>query len=69
MKGFSGRIFKKLIRVIGIHKEGSEEKEENYGNFIYPLENIINVKIIYLLGKFGFNGKYIVDRKRKKWRE
>jgi V8-like Glu-specific endopeptidase len=42
-KGSSGSpvFLKDSIKVIGIHKTGSKEVKENYGNFIYPVINKI----------------------------
>ena len=56
------------IDVIGIHKEGNKNKTENYGDFIYPIFNIIkndlNIKSNngkYSNGKFIWNdGKYYI---------
>ena len=42
------------IEVIGIHKEGSKTKSENYGDFIYPIFDIIKKEI----NKKRYNGKY-----------
>ena len=64
LEGSSGSpiFLKNTTRVIGIHKEGNKTKEENYGNFIYHLENILNEKIIYLIDGLNFKGKYIVEK-------
>ena len=59
------------IKVIGIHKQGSLNKEENYGNFIYPIikelqKNIINNNINNNIkkeeySKYNYNdGKYYI---------
>ena len=46
--------------VIGIHKEGSNIKLENYGDFIYPAINIIKEDIIKKRNKGKYmDGKYI----------
>ena len=46
--------------VIGIHKEGNKDETENYGDFIYPVINIIkeDIKKRRNNGKY-INGKYI----------
>ena len=48
------------INVIGIHKQGNKNKTENYGEFIYPVINIIkeDIKKKRDKGKY-INGKYI----------
>ena len=48
--------------VIGIHKQGNIKKTENYGDFIYPVINIIKEDIQKKRnnGKY-INGKYIWD--------
>ena len=50
------------IYVIGIHKEGSKNKSENYGDFIYSAINIIkdDIRIKRNTGKY-INRKYIWD--------
>ena len=56
------------IDVIGIHKEGKRDGTENYGDFIYPIFNIIKKDINqkrnngrYLNGKYIWNdGKYYI---------
>ena len=50
------------IDVIGIHKEGNTKKTENYGDFIYPIFNIIKKEMNKKRnnGKYS-NGKYIWD--------
>ena len=58
-KGSSGSpiFLKNSDRVIGIHKESAPIIKENYGDFIYPVINMINKDII----KRSNNGKYIYD--------
>ena len=59
-------FLKDSINVIGIHKEGNNDKSENYGDFIYPIINIIKNDIsrkrnkgIYIDGKYIYaDGKY-----------
>ena len=57
IKGSSGSpiFLKNSNKVIGIHKEGAPFKNENYGDFIYPVINIIKEDI----QKKRNNGKYI----------
>ena len=61
-KGSSGRpiFLENCINIIGIHKEGNKDKTENYGDFIYPVINIIenDIKKKRNSGKY-INGKYI----------
>ena len=61
-QGSSGSpiILKDTIKVIGIHKQGSKNKNENYGNFIYPIMNIIKDDIIYK--KEQYEGEYVNDK-------
>ena len=42
--GSSGNpiFLKDTLKVIGMHKAGSNEKEENYGGFIFPIFKILN---------------------------
>ena len=42
--GSSGNpiFLKDTLKVIGMHKAGSDEKEENYGGFIFPIFKILN---------------------------
>ena len=49
--GLSGSpiFLKNTTEVIGIHKQGSTSKNENYGSFIYPIINRYNNAIIYIL--------------------
>ena len=56
--------------VVGIHKGGSEEKKENYGDFIWPIicyfnyfqENILNAqKNIYNVSKEVIKAKHTVN--------
>ena len=48
------------IDVIGIHKESNKNKSENYGDFIYPVINIIRKDIREKRNKGKYeNGKYI----------
>ena len=55
-------FLKNSINVIGIHKEGNRNKTENYGDFIYPIFDIIKKDIREKRnnGKYS-NGKYIWD--------
>ena len=48
-------FFEKSIHVIGIHKAGSRKVEENYGDCIYPIFNIIKNDVI----EKGYNGRYL----------
>ena len=57
------------IKVIGIHKQGNKNKEENYGNFIYPIiqelqnNNIIRNNNVNKeeYNKYNYNdGKYYI---------
>ena len=47
-QGSSGSpiFLKDTTKVIGIHKQGSKDKNENYGNFIYPIMNILKNNIV-----------------------
>jgi len=56
-KGSSGSpiFLENCINIIGIHKEGNKDKTENYGDFIYPVINIIENDI----NKKRNSGKYI----------
>ena len=49
-------------RVIGIHKESNRDQTENYGDFIYPIIDIIknDIKMKRNMGKY-INGKYIYE--------
>ena len=60
IKGSSGSpiFLKNSNKVIGIHKEGAPFIKENYGDFIYPVINIIKEDI----SKKRINGKYINDK-------
>ena len=50
------------IDVLGIHKQGSKSKSQNYGDFIYPIFEIIKKDIIKKRNKGKYlNGKYIWD--------
>ena len=44
-------------KVIGIHKEGGQDKRKNYGNFIYPIFNILKNEIrqknIFKINKYS----------------
>ena len=55
-------FLKNSTDVIGIHKQGNIKKTENYGDFIYPVINIIKEDIQKKRnnGKY-INGKYILD--------
>ena len=48
-EGSSGSpiFLKNTTKVIGIHKQGDKYKEENYGNFIFPIIYMLNEKNIY----------------------
>ena len=48
-EGSSGSLIflKNTTKVIGIHKQGDKYKEENYGNFIFPIIYMLNEKNIY----------------------
>ena len=62
LKGSSGSpiFLENSIDVIGIHKEGSTIKLENYGDFIYPAINIIKEDIRKKRDKGKYiDGKYI----------
>ena len=63
-KGSSGNpiFLKNSNKVIGIHKEGAPIINENYGDFIYPVINIIteDFRKRNSIGKY-INGKYIYD--------
>ena len=58
------------IKVIAIHKQGSLNKQENYGNFIYPIiqefqKNIIiknnnNIKKEQITKYYYYDGKYYI---------
>ena len=50
-------FLKNSNKVIGIHKEGAPFIKENYGDFIYPVINIIKEDI----RQKRINGKYIND--------
>ena len=58
-KGSSGSpiFLENSTKVIGIHKEGHKDKTENYGDFIYPVINIIKNDI----KRKRNNGKYIYE--------
>ena len=64
IKGSSGSpiFLKNSNKVIGIHKEGAPFKNENYGDFIYPVINIIkeDIRQKRINGKY-INNKYIYD--------
>jgi hypothetical protein len=49
-------------RVIGIHKESNRDQTKNYGDFIYPVIDIIknDIKMKRNMGKY-INGKYIYE--------
>ena len=64
IRGSSGSpiFLKNSNKVIGIHKEGAPFKKENYGDFIYPIINMIkeDIRIKRNNGKY-INDKYIYD--------
>ena len=64
LKGSSGSpiFLENSMKVIGIHKECSTSKPENYGDFIYPAINIAkeDIRKIRNNGKY-IDGKYIWD--------
>ena len=53
-------ILKSTMKVIGINKQRNKSKDENEGNFIYPITNIINDIIIY--NKEQYEGEYVGDK-------
>ena len=53
----SPKFLEKNILVIGIHKEGNKNKNENYGDFIYPIFNIIKKDINKKRNKGKFSWK------------
>ena len=70
LKGSSGSpiVLKDTEKVIGIHKAGKTSKEENYGDFIGPIINIINTlkrngKGIeyYKNGDIKYEGNFVDD--------
>ena len=63
-QGSSGSpiFLKNRVKVIGIHKQSNVDKTENYGDFIYPIIDLIKEDIYKRRnnGKY-INGKYIWD--------
>ena len=61
-QGSSGSpiFLKDTTKIIGIHKPGSTDKNENYGNFIYPIMNTLKNIIVYKKEKY--EGEYVNDK-------
>ena len=53
-------LLKNTSKVIGILRQIDKNKKENYGNFIYPIINILKNRILYY--KAHYEGEYFNDK-------